>query len=69
MAKGLAVSQAAGEGGQELAGTSLAVGRGRLLVWQAGDLFIAGRVLASPPMTGHNALYKQARPSCPARGG
>ncbi|CAE7193405.1 ALKBH3, partial [Symbiodinium pilosum] len=31
-----------------------------LAVSQAGDLFIAGRLVASPPLTGHSAIYKKA---------
>ncbi|CAE7479092.1 ALKBH3 [Symbiodinium necroappetens] len=31
-----------------------------MAVSQAGDLFISGRVVASPPLTGHSAIYKQA---------
>ena len=35
---------------------------------QAGDLFISGRVIESPPLTGHNAIYKKAHVLCLADG-
>ncbi|CAE7353467.1 ALKBH3 [Symbiodinium natans] len=39
-----------------------------LAVSQAGDLFISGRTIASPPLTGHSAIYKQAGDSLEAAG-
>jgi len=46
------------EGLQHVAAESM-IAKG-MAVSQAGDLFISGRVVASPPLTGHSAIYKQA---------
>ena len=55
IAKGMAVSQAGCQ-----AKNPKCHPKHTALSMQAGDLFISGRVVASPPLTGHSAIYKQA---------